>query len=176
LIDKGVKRKMKFLLSWENLGDIKEGRPTFGTESPVLMYRLLQFSLRDVIERSGEGEGGRYLYRAGELVGGLIYEKFLSEIRELDELLKKLADLLYEQKICILRVEKSDPEKGEFVFVASEDLDCSGVPEVGWPICQFDEGIVAGILSSFTGKRVVVKEVDCWATGERFCRLEVKVE
>ena len=50
---------MKFELTWENLGDIKEGRPTFGTDCPVLMYRLLQFCLRNVIETEvGEGNGG----------------------------------------------------------------------------------------------------------------------
>jgi hypothetical protein len=71
-------------------------------------------------------------------------------------------------------VEESKPEEGFFVFNASEDLDCSGVPEIGWPICQYDEGIIAGILSKFTGKKIVAKEVDCWATGERFCRIEAK--
>jgi len=164
-------------LTWENLGDIEEGRPSFGTECPVLIYRLLQFSLRNTIETElGEGKGGEYLYKAGQLAGRLIYEKFLADIKDLEELFNKLADLLYELKVCILRVEKSDLKKGEFVITAVEDLDCSGVPEIGWPICQFDEGFVSGILSYFTGKNVRCKEVDCWATGERICRIDVKVE
>jgi len=168
---------MKFELTWENLGNIEEGRPTFGTDCPVLLYRLLQFSLRNIIDTElGEGKGGEYLYKAGELAGRLIHKKFLADIKDPDKLFTKLANLLYELKVCILRVEKSDPDKGEFVLTASEDLDCSGVPEIGWPICQFDEGFVAGILSVFTGKHAVAKETDCWATGERFCRLEAKVE
>lgn len=167
---------MKFELTWKNLGDIEGGRPTFGTELPVLLYRLLQFSLRNVIEDElGEGKGGEFLYKAGERSGELIYNKFLADTTDLGELFTKLADLLYELKVCILRVEKSDPDKGEFVITAGEDLDCSGVPEIGWPICQFDEGFVAGILSKFTGKKVVAREVDCWATGDRVCRLEAKV-
>jgi len=168
---------MKFELTWENLGNIKEGRPNFGSDCPVLMYRLLQFSLRNVIDTElAEGKGGEYLYKAGELAGRLIHRKFLADIKDLEELLSKLANLLYELKVCVLRVEKSDFDKGEFVLTASEDLDCSGVPEMGWPICQFDEGFVAGILSVFTGKHAVAKEIDCWATGERICRLEVKVK
>ena len=163
-------------LSWENLGDMEEGRPTFGPDCPVLIYRLLQFSLRNVIETElGEGKGATYLYKAGQLAGKLIYDKFLADIKDLEELLKKLADLLYEFKVCVLRVEKSDPSKGEYVITAGEDLDCSGVPEIGWPICNFDEGFVAGILSVFTGKNVRCREVDCWATGERTCRIDVKI-
>lgn len=168
---------MKFELTWENLGNIDEGRPTFGTNCPVVIYRLLQFSIRNIIESElGEGKGGEYLYKAGELTGRLIYQKFLADLKDPDELFAKLADLLYELKVCILRVEKSDPSKGEFTLTAQEDLDCSGVPEIGWPICQFDEGFVAGILSVFTGKPTVVNEVDCWATGERICRLEAKAK
>jgi len=166
-----------FELTWENLGDIEEGRPTFGTDCPVLIYRLLQFSLRNVIEGElGEGKGGEFLYKAGQMAGRLIFEKFLKDIEQLEDLIAKLADLLYELKICILRLEKSDVEKVEFVITAAEDLDCSGVPEIGWPICQFDEGFVSGILSVFTGKNVHCKEVDCWATGERICRIEAKIE
>jgi len=168
---------MKFDLTWENLGNIEEGRPTFGTDCPVLIYRLLQFSLRNVIETElGEGKGGEFLYKAGQMAGKLIYDKFLADIKDLDKLLTKLADLLYELKVCTFRVEKSVPEKCEFVITAEEDLDCSGVPEIGWSICQFDEGFVSGILSVFTGKNVHCKEVDCWTTGERLCRIEAKVE
>ncbi|MDI6786433.1 MAG: 4-vinyl reductase [bacterium] len=167
---------MKIGLTLENMGDIKEGRPTLGTETPVLIYRLLQFSLREIIEGElGDGKGGEYLYRAGQLAGRLIYDNFLAKIKDVNELYAQLADLLYKLKVCILRVEKSEPEKGLFVFVATEDLDCSGVPEIGWPICQYDEGIIAGILSKFTGKNIVAKEIDCWATGERYCRIEAKV-
>ncbi|MBU0899373.1 4-vinyl reductase [bacterium] len=167
---------MEFKLTFENLGNIAEGRPTLGTETPVLNYRILQFSLREVIESElGEGKGAEYLYRAGKLAGTMVYQKFFADIKELDELIKKVIDLLYQLKMCILRIEKCEPEKGVFVFIALEDLDCSGVPKIGWPICQYDEGFISAILSIFTGKNVVVKEVDCWATGERFCRLEAKV-
>jgi len=167
---------MKFELTWENLGDIEDGRPTFGAELPVPIYRLLQFSLRNVIEDElGEGKGEEFLYKAGQGAGELIHSRFLADITDLKELLNKLAELLYDLKVCILRVEGSEPDKDEFVLTAAEDLDCSGVPEFGWPICQYDEGLVAGILSKFTGKPVVVREVDCWATGDRVCRLAAKV-
>lgn len=167
---------MKIKLTLENLGNLEEGRPTLGAEAPVLLYRLLQFSLRDVIEEKlGESKGGEYLYKAGQLAGELIYNNFLTEVKDVNDLYSRLADLLYKLKVCVLRAEKLDLKKGIFVFVATEDLDCSGVPEIGWPICQYDEGIISAVLSKFTGKNIEAKEINCWATGERYCRIEAKV-
>jgi predicted hydrocarbon binding protein len=56
----------------------------------------------------------------------------------------------------------------------SEDLDCSGLPIFGESVCDYDEGFIAGILEQYTGKKFLVKEVDCWATGDRTCRFEVR--
>jgi predicted hydrocarbon binding protein len=57
----------------------------------------------------------------------------------------------------------------------SEDLDCSGLPELDYEICVYDEGFIAGLLESFTGERFSVKEVDCWCTGDRTCRFVAEI-
>ena len=31
-------------------------------------------------------------------------------------------------------------------------------------------GFIAALLEKFTGKAFLVKEIDCWCTGERTCR------
>jgi hypothetical protein len=36
--------------------------------------------------------------------------------------------------IGILRVENADPAAGTFVFTISEDLDCSGLPELDYDL------------------------------------------
>jgi uncharacterized protein len=77
--------------------------------------------------------------------------------------------------VGILRVEKADPEKGEFVVTVSEDLDCSGLPDLGDAICVYDEGFIAALLESHTGHPFVVKEVDCWCTGDRTCRFTAEI-
>ena len=61
-----------------------------------------------------------------------------------------------------------------FVLTVSEDLDCSGLPIFGESVCNYDEGFIAGILEQYTDKKFLAKEVDCWATGDRTCRFEVK--
>jgi len=72
--------------------------------------------------------------------------------------------------IGILRVEKADIEKKELILTVSEDLDCSGLPELDYEICTYDEGFIAALLESFSGIKFIVKEVDCWCTGDRTCR------
>jgi signal transduction histidine kinase len=72
--------------------------------------------------------------------------------------------------VGVIRIEKADIELGEFVLTVSEDLDCSGLPELDYEICVYDEGFIAGLMESFTGKKFKVKEIDCWCTGDRTCR------
>ena len=77
-------------------------------------------------------------------------------------------------KIGILRVEKSDLEKMTFTLTVAEDLDCSGLPVSDKTICAYDEGFFSGLLSAHTGGKFLVKEIDCWCSGDRVCRFDVK--
>jgi hypothetical protein len=77
-------------------------------------------------------------------------------------------------KIGILRVEKADLEKLNFTLTVAEDLDCSGLPVCEETICTYDEGFISGLLSEYTGRAFDVKEVDCWCSGDRVCRFDVK--
>jgi len=98
------------------------------------------------------------------------YLKTMGGISDFDEFVRLLQSTFKEMGIGIVRVEQADLHKGSFVITVSEDLDCSGLPELDYEICIYDEGFIAGLLESFTGRRFVVKEVDCWCTGDRTCR------
>jgi len=37
--------------SWNRLGDIKEGRGDLGEEMPVVVYRLMQYTMLDILSR-----------------------------------------------------------------------------------------------------------------------------
>ena len=162
---------------WKDLGDIEAGRPTLGKMTSVLMYRLMQFTLRDTINRElGVEKGNQIMYEAGESAGQALYQNLLSDAEDLNDLVTKLTNLLKDQNIGLFKVEKADTEKNEFILAVSEDLDCSGLPDTGEIKCTFDEGLIAGILKGFLGKEVIVKEVDCWGTGDNTCRFEAKVK
>jgi hypothetical protein len=166
----------KYAFSWDLLGDIELGRPNLGNTTRLEVYRLMQFCFRDVLEqRFGAQAADDVFYEAGMLAGAEFAAHLLSKPEELGDFVAELQRVLREMGIGILRVEKADPEKGEFVVTVSEDLDCSGLPESGESVCVFDEGFIAALLESYTGRRFVVKEVDCWCTGDRTCRFTAAV-
>jgi predicted hydrocarbon binding protein len=125
----------------------------------------MQFTFRDIMERHfGTEKTNEIFYEAGNLAGVEFYKNVFSNIKDFNDFIKKLQETLSDMGIGILRIEEADMEKGSFVLTVSEDLDCSGLPELGYEICTYDEGFIAGLLESFTGSPFKVKEVDCWCT------------
>lgn len=168
--------KRKYEFSWDLLGDMAKGRPNLGVNIRLEMYRLTQFTFRDVLEQHlGTEKTDVLFYEAGKLAATEFYKHFFSEIKDFNDFIKGLQRTLRDMGIGILRVEEADLEKGAFVLTVSEDLDCSGLPELGYEICIYDEGFIAGLLESFTGSPFKVKEVDCWCTGDRTCRFTAEV-
>jgi uncharacterized protein len=167
-------RRYKF--SWNLLGDIEKGRPNLGRNTRLEVYRLMQYAFRDILEQHlGSDETDRLFYEAGKLAGVEFYKNIFSGIKDFNAFIKSLQETLQEMGIGILRVEEADMEKGSFVLTVSEDLDCSGLPDLGFEICTYDEGFIAGLMESYTGSPFKVKEIDCWCTGDRTCRFTADV-
>ncbi len=166
----------KYQFSWELLGNIALGRPNLGHQTRLEVYRLMQFCFRDVMEQHlGAAKTDQLFYEAGRLAGKEFYQHVLGHISDFDEFVKQLQKALKEMGIGILRIEKADLEQGSFILTVSEDLDCSGLPELDYEVCTYDEGFIAALMESFTGKQFVVKEIDCWCTGDRTCRFTADV-
>ncbi len=161
--------------NWADLGDLAEGRPNLGTETSVAAYRLMQYTFKDVFSKSiGKQRTVELFIQAGLLAGKEFCKNVLDTNLPFDKFIADLKDKLVALKIGILRIEEADLDTLQFVLTVSEDLDCSGLPIFGESVCDYDEGFIAGILEQYTGKHFLVKEVDCWATGDRTCRFEVK--
>ncbi len=166
----------KYRFSKELLGgDMEAARPGLGPSLRIEVYRLFQFTLRDVIEQQYGTEVADDLFRrAGALAGRTFYELFCTEAKDLPSLVKIVQDNFKELGVGIFRVESSDLEKNTFTLTVAEDLDCSGLPDTNDEICVYDEGFIQGILESFCGRSFTVREVDCWCTGARTCRFDAK--
>jgi len=159
-----------------NTQDVQAILPVLGNQINLIPYRLLQYTIRDVLERvTGTEACDQLFYAAGELAGYLFFDGFLSEYKTLplNGFVGELQRVLKELGVGVLRVEKADPDKGEFVLSVSEDLDCSGLPDLGFEVCNYDEGFIAGIFFKYTGVVFKAKEVDCWCSGDRTCRFTV---
>ena len=165
--------ELKF--DWGMIGNIGEGRPNLGNTMDVSVYRLMQFTLRDVLIKQFDAESAdRIFYEAGKQAGKEFCKELITQKDDFNEFVVELQELLKKLKIGILRIEEADLEKMNFTLTVAEDLDCSGLPASDETICTYDEGFISGLLSEYTGKKFSAKEVDCWCSGDRVCRFEAK--
>lgn len=165
----------KYPFSWELLGDIEAGRPNLGANTHLSVYRLMQFTFRDIVEqRYGAEAADEIFYAAGKLAGAEFYRNVIGAPENFNQFIIKVQEALRQFSIGILRVEKTDLENHEFTLTVSEDLDCSGLPVSGNEVCTYDEGFLAALLEGYLGTTIRVKEVDCWSTGDRTCRFDAR--
>jgi len=163
----GTRKEFK----WDNLGDIKNGRGDLGEEMPVIVYRLMQFTLLDALSSEFGRSKANDLFRAAGYLAGTEFAKNVLNLElEFSAFISHLQESLKMLKVGILRMEFFNPEDGNIVLTVAEDLDCSGLPITNESVCVYDEGFISGILEAYTGKRYDVRETDCWATGDRVCR------
>lgn len=171
LENKPTKDEGHHTFSWSGLGDIKKGRGELGEDMPVLVYRLMQYTMLDVLSRVyGEEMANERFRDAGYLAGQEFARNMLDLNVSFDRFLTDLQRAMKELKIGILRMESFNDATGEIVLTVGEDLDCSGLPVTGESVCYYDEGFISGILNAFTGKKYIVREIDCWSNGDRVCR------
>ncbi len=160
--------------SWSMMGDIAKGRPNLGPTVHVAVYRLMQFTLRDILIRDfGVDKADQIIFEAGKKAGQEFCENILTDKKDINGLFADLQRTMKDLGIGIFRVESADYEKNSFVVTVAEDLDCSGIPVCSEQICTYDEGFIAGLLLEYSGKDYRVKEVDCWGSGARVCRFTV---
>ena len=169
-----MERKYEFF--WGLLGNLDVGRPNMGPYTRVEVYRLMQFTFRDVLERRfGTEVADEIFFEAGKLAGTSFYEPYLADASSFNELVKRLQSSFEELKMGVLRIESVSEDPLEITLAVGEDLDCSGLPELDYEVCTYDEGFIAGILGMAYKKEFIVKEIDCWCTGDRTCRFLAKV-
>jgi len=129
-------------------------RPTIGRFVDVEFFRIIRFLPVEML---------------GERVDGLIYNgakeaTINMEIGSLDE----IATFFKEKRIGKVTILSKDPVKVK----VDECVTCSGLPEVGRPLCHFEGGLLAGLIGSTLEETIDLKEVKCWGLGDRTCLFE----
>ena len=146
-------------------------RENMGDMIPVPVYRLMEFAMREELcDRFGKAEQITLFRGAGYRAGCYFARNMLTLSLPLNAFIAELQSRMAEMKIGVLRMESVDETTGKIMLTVAEDADCSGLPLLGETVCNYDEGFIAGILSTYTGKPYSATEVDCWATGDRVCR------
>lgn len=168
----------KYAFTWDVVSTSMDvARPSLGGTLNVEVYRLLQFTMRDILEQHyGTETVDKLFFEAGVLAGKSFFERYCHEAENINTLVKAVQNQFKALGIGVFRVEAADASGDSFTFVVDEDLDCSGLPDTHEHICVYDEGFIKGILDSFSGKSYTVKEVDCWCSGARTCRFSATQE
>lgn len=176
-MDENIFMKEKKPISFEDYLEYDENsRGNLGGELPVIVYRLLEYSIKDELAvRYGRAEQVEIFRNAGRKAGEFFARKMLNLNQPLDQFVGELQKKMAEMKIGVLRIESVDEESGQIILTVSEDADCSGLPVLGETVCNYDEGFISGILSVYTDRPYEAIEVDCWATGDRVCRFHANV-
>ena len=134
-------------------------RPKLGDRAGVALYRLLRLvALEDIIGRGA----GATAYVAGKKLGQNLG-------------LTKLEDFLALCSAISLGIVKVPVMTASRIYVdVFECVTCSGMAPVGRTLCQFEAGIVAGVVQSITGKQTKAKEMTCiGGLGHDSCGVEV---
>ena len=156
---------------WDNLGKIKEARGELGEEMPIFIYRLMQYTILDVLSKTyGLEQANKFVRQAGHLAGSEFAENGLYLAANFNKFIANLTKILRDLKIGILRMENYNPQTGGIVFTISQDLDYSGMPMTDEKASVYNEGFIAGILEAYTGKTYNIQKTDCMEKGKRICR------
>ena len=151
-------------------------RDNLGDQIPVTVYRLMEYAIREVLEERFGKEAQESVFREGGFRAGEYFAKnFLDITLSVNEFLAQLGRELEILKIGVLHIEELNQETGRFMMTVAEDADCSGLPVLGETVCNYDEGFFFFFLTTYTGKAYKVREIDCWATGNRVCRFCAEV-
>jgi predicted hydrocarbon binding protein len=134
-------------------------RPKLGDRAGVALYRLLRLvALEDIIGRGA----GATAYVAGKKLGQNLG-------------ITKLEDFLALCSAISLGIVKVPVMTSSRIYVdVYECVTCAGMAKVGRTLCQFEAGIVAGVVQAITGKPTKGKEVTCiGGLGHDSCGVEV---
>lgn len=172
-----MKTSDSYSFKWSDIGDISLGRPNMGNTTSVAAYRLMQYTMRSALnKRFGSVVANELFYESGRLAGEQFCHNLLNCDQPFNLFVSQFQERLIEMNIGSLRVEKTDLDKMSFVFVVTEDLDCSGLPITDETVCNYDEGFLSGVLSVYMRKEFDVKEIDCWSKGDRVCRFTANLK
>ena len=97
-----------YAFDWKYIGDMELGRPNLGKTARLEIYRLFQYTLRDVLETEyGTEQSDRLLYKAGFLAGTEFCKRYVGECASFSDFVAKVQAALEEMNVGILHVERT---------------------------------------------------------------------
>jgi predicted hydrocarbon binding protein len=164
----------EYQFKWETLGQIQENRPDVGTDVPVIIFRLYDYTLRDsLIKHLDVHKANHILKEAGFNAGVEFFNNVIAVTESTGDFYTDFANSYKYYKLGVLAYENFSEDRKNLHVLISQDLNSSGIAHVAETICEWDEGFICGVLTSHFKSNFKVEEIECWGTGHAFCRFVV---
>ncbi len=152
-------------------------REELGSMVPLKLFQSIRLIALGSAMEEMLGAGSRALiYQAGQRLGLHLGEAVLEEAKgDLNAYVALIQDLCLELKIGKLIIDEVDLEQGKLALHLDECVSCAGITGMNAPICNFETGMVGGIIKIFLKKNVRAVETHCHAVGDESCAIQVKV-
>jgi len=154
-----------------------QNRRTLGPMVPIQLFQALRLiGMGSSIEQM-VGDGARALvYQSGQRVGIVLGQAVLSDAnKDLNKYLELIRNVCLNLTIGQVVLEKADTTAGKLTLRVDECVSCAGISGAKAPICNFEAGLVGGIVRVFVARDVKAVETRCNAVGDRTCGIDVEV-
>ncbi len=136
-------------------------------DDPFAFFRLMFRTIRVALLNEGI-DLDPVLRDAGQKVGEALYMKVGDE--DTNKLLEGLAAFWSARRLGRLEVKSVEP----LIIFVYDCFECQDLPYLGRPACAFDSGILKAIFSKHYGGPANVKETNCYAMGDGYCRFVIE--
>jgi predicted hydrocarbon binding protein len=154
-----------------------KNRGTLGPMVPIHLFQALRLiGMGSSIEHM-VGDGARALvYQSGQRVGMVLGQAVLPQASgDLGKYVELVRGVCLQLSIGQLVVLKHDNQAGKILLKVDECVSCAGLSGAQAPICNFEAGLVGGVVRSFVRKEVRAVEIKCNAVGDGTCAIEAEI-
>ncbi len=152
-------------------------REKLGATVPIQLFQALRLvGMGTAIEGMIGTRSRALVYQSGVTLGRELGKGAAEAANgDLNKFVEAVQQLLVTLSIGHLVIEKVDMDNGQIQLRVDECVSCAGISGAKQPICNFEGGLVAGVLSTFLNKKVKATETRCNACGDPTCGFDVEV-
>ncbi|MCK8825420.1 DUF2507 domain-containing protein [Fuchsiella alkaliacetigena] len=139
---------------------ISSQRDELGDSVPLTTFRLLRILGMEEIFADSSGPA---LYMVGKSVANQLPIENVADFLGLIESMR------------IGKAEIIDKSEQQVIIRVYECMTCSGLPDIGELICDFEAGLIAGGLEVILDTAVKTTQTHSWTAGDKFCQFETNI-
>lgn len=136
------------------------------SEDPFKFYKYIFRTLRVSLMEEGVNIDP-ILHNAGFKVGQTFNDQLKSQVT--GNLLQNISQFWEKNQLGRIEVESKTP----LTIRVYDCYECETLPIIGRPACAFDSGILTSLFSQHFKKEMEVKEIKCYAQGDKYCGFKI---